>query len=133
LKYSQRRKLPSCVEDSVRNAWPDPGGQYTGFKRKGDFECERPSKAPRIAEFVPQATRCPQCLRTPCLAIAKEAIITSAGGQSNKQRRHEAYNTFAQILKYGQRRKLPSCVEDAVRNAWPDPGGQYTGFKRKGD
>ena len=51
-----------------------------------------------------------------------------------KQMRFKAYAHIVHLLYgplgKGHRVKLPPCVEDGIRNAWPeDEGSQYTGFK----
>ena len=52
---------------------------------------------------------------------------------SNSQKRYYAYCAFA-ALKWGylgkdNRRRIPECVQSAVQVAFPDPNGNYVGFK----
>lgn len=51
----------------------------------------------------------------------------------NRQYRYAAYRSLTYWLygklTGGERVEVPLCVLGAVRNAFPDPGGFYTGFQ----
>jgi hypothetical protein len=53
---------------------------------------------------------------------------------TNKERRFLAYKhmIFALFghLGTGQRRKLPDCLLDGMREIWPEHSGEYTGFQK---
>jgi hypothetical protein len=46
----------------------------------------------------------------------------------NKQRKR-CYQIMAATLDYKTRRPLPACVVARVRRIWPDPNGQYMGYR----
>jgi hypothetical protein len=53
----------------------------------------------------------------------------------NNEKRFLAYKQFAfaihGTLMKGDRRQLPKCVVQGIREAWPDKQGKYTGFREK--
>ncbi|XP_038073011.1 P2X purinoceptor 7-like [Patiria miniata] len=55
-------------------------------------------------------------------------------GRENRSSRHTAYRCYIlwqyNRLGAGVRRVIPSCVVLRIRAAYPDPHGQYTGFRR---
>ena len=79
------------------------------------------------------------------LIVLDRAVLTVAMGMRNdllceKQEddhnrafRHKACRQFVMWrsgrLRIGDRRVIPSCVVTRVRNVFPNPRGQYTGFK----
>jgi hypothetical protein len=52
---------------------------------------------------------------------------------SNKEYRHHAYRNYIEYmhgyLGRGRRKVIPACVVSFIRRKWPDPLGQYTGYK----
>jgi hypothetical protein len=104
-------------------------------------ECERPPKAPKITvekaagssrEVFLAPSSCDFCFSCPCITISERNLISAVGGESNKQKRFELYQVFSGLLGYKKKRKkLPSCVENTIKNAWPEvEGTSYTGFKK---
>jgi hypothetical protein len=83
-----------------------------------------------------------QCNETPA---RPETCLVDTGGYSQKsnnlvddtslnnaQRRFQMYRWAAGELGFhGDRYKLPQCVADDVRGRFPDPKGNYVGFKPK--
>ena len=55
-------------------------------------------------------------------------------GDENRQNRHTAYRCYIlwqyNRLGAGVRRVIPSCVVLKIMSTFPDPFGQYTGFRR---
>jgi len=53
-------------------------------------------------------------------------------GESNKQFRHASYSQYVVwqygVLGPGHRVVIPSCCVSRIRERYPDPHGQYTGF-----
>ena len=48
--------------------------------------------------------------------------------QTNKAKRFHMYKFTAQRLGYKTRTKLPDCVEQLIKDTFPDDDGHYTGF-----
>lgn len=46
---------------------------------------------------------------------------------ANKQRRYRAYREAARALEYGARERLPPCLEQKIKEMFPDE--TYTGYK----
>ncbi len=87
---------------------------------------------------------CSRCGRDPCLWFRHgENVLESCrnsehlwgGDITNKQRRFFCYREFTRIfhgiLSSGDRRKLPECVEENIRECFPNLNGEaITGFKQ---
>ena len=58
----------------------------------------------------------------------------SSGGRSAKARK-TLYQTVARkvngVIRMGNRKRLPRCVENNVRKKFPSKDGEYTGYKEK--
>ncbi|XP_068098384.1 uncharacterized protein [Hyperolius riggenbachi] len=63
--------------------------------------------------------------------------ITLADKDRNRRLRKSIYRAFTGwvhgYLGRGERRPIPSCVVNKVRQAFPDPEGQYAGFKQSNE
>jgi hypothetical protein len=138
--------------EAVTISKPSPSKDHKRKREKADIpeevikvkivssscECNRPQKTPKITvkfqgkrEERKELVSCPSCNHCPCLTIVEKMLIATVGGKTNKEKRYELYTTFATILKYKKKRKaLPSCITEAIREKWPEEGGNYTGFSK---
>jgi hypothetical protein len=62
-------------------------------------------------------------------------LVNKSSGElvNNNTARYHLYKMFT-YLKYGHlgkgnRVRIPSCVQDMIREHFPDPSNQYTGFR----
>ena len=66
--------------------------------------------------------------------MVKESANLACEGLSNSAKRFYCYKQFTFILHVhlgsDNRVKLPSCVENGVRDEFPEVDGMYTGFKQ---
>ena len=70
-------------------------------------------------------------LPCPCPSAFFELIHVpdlNGGCTQNREQRWCAYTKIARLLGYWQRTQLPDCAVAAVRRAWPEASGQYTGY-----
>jgi hypothetical protein len=109
---------------------------------------EEPAEAPS-SEWTMPAT-CRHCMETPCvLTQVDEALDPNKclyeylmwqgedmvdNGHTNREVRYQLYRTASRfrhgILGAGNRKELPTCITGDIRDAFPNPGGNYTGFAR---
>ena len=63
----------------------------------------------------------------------RNEILVLETERGHKERRHAAYRLFVFWWKgrlgAGNRKVIPSCVVWRVRDCYPDPYGNYVGFK----
>ena len=90
------------------------------------------------AAAVPET--CPSCYRNPCIAEQQRKAFVEVGDKmkamgrgipTHKQMRFHCYRYMTYVihghLGEGDRRKLPSCVEAAIHETYPDK--EFVGFK----
>ena len=84
---------------------------------------------------------CEFCDVSPCdwSSVGKDIVTViddmcnTYNAASNSQKRYDAYCAYA-ALKWGYLgkdncRRIPECVRSAVQVAFPDPNGNYVGFR----
>ena len=123
ITKNRKRKFQDEVVCNIRE-------YFLGYMNNGDANRESTDTNP-----------CEFCDVSPCdWSVVGRDIVSviddmcknhSAG--SNSQKRYYAYCAYA-ALKWGylgkdNRRRIPECVQNAVRGAYPDPNGNYVGFK----
>ena len=109
-----RGQLDSMMEDEI-DLSADAGPNSGGFN-DGDDDRE-PNRNQRCA---------------PCCAGTGATSLRSLSPQplsTASLRRYRCYRAGARGLGYTARRRLPLCFEVAVRAAWPEPSGIYTGYR----
>ncbi|XP_073488997.1 P2X purinoceptor 7-like [Aquarana catesbeiana] len=71
------------------------------------------------------------------LTIIHQGTSHAPNADDNRNLRKTAYKSFTAwihgYLGKGNRRPIPSCAVHAVRTAFPDPDGEYVGFKYSND
>jgi hypothetical protein len=91
-------------------------------------------------EEVIVSGKCKHCLLKPCLMegyyyefVSYCDVVLEMNLDSHRLARNKLYMFMSSMihgpLGKGVRRKLPGCVECAVREQFPDPMERYTGFK----
>jgi len=83
--------------------------------------------------------RCSNCNHDPCLwNVHGHEILRSGrqhGANSNAGYRHFAYTQATRmihgVLGYRNRRKLPDCIVNNIREQWPDDA--FVGFREASD
>ncbi|GLD47922.1 P2X purinoceptor 7-like protein [Lates japonicus] len=132
-----------------------PTGQTSGSSTPGDSS--RRSEAAGNSQGQPAWCVCQGCREMPsdiekkccdqdppnCIAISAPMVnvLRERGrrndsrtdrGEINRQRRKAAYRRFVEwkyeSLGSRNREVIPSCCVWKIRNCFPDPQGQYTGF-----
>ncbi len=88
---------------------------------------------------------CNHCQEDPCdWSLLGRTIVDSVRadhqadtvdeGMTNKSYRFAAYRTYAQVkygyLGKGNRKPLPICVTNGIRDNFPDPNSVYVGFRQ---
>jgi hypothetical protein len=104
-----------------------------------DCECSRVMKSPKVTvkisgsreQLLVPSVLCDLCGHCPCVVDQEEHMIQRAQGKNNSAKRQDLYYKFSARLGYTRRQKLPACVEIGVRKVYPDPGGNYVGYKSK--
>ena len=91
----------------------------------------------------PEAQCCDVCNETPCILIEHQEQFESLldfyrlnHELANRQRRFKMYQEMTRLIHGGylgknNRKELPTCVSDAIRNAFPneDPQEAYVGYQ----
>ena len=85
---------------------------------------------------------CAVCGGTPCdwIVYGEEAVediekefSSELNTIDNRTLRHSTYKLFIYskygFLGKGNRIKIATCVVDRIRQKWPDPNGEYTGYR----
>ena len=80
---------------------------------------------------------CPICEDSPCHrfrfedAIRSEGELLGADNNAPNAARYRLYRTYISavhgVLGFRNRRVVPSCVRDFIRELFPDPEGDYVG------
>jgi hypothetical protein len=64
------------------------------------------------------------------------ALNAANESDANKSFRHAAYRQYVLWvhgqLAQGDRRKIPACCVRMIRDKYPSPSGEYTGFRQGG-
>jgi hypothetical protein len=83
------------------------------YIKKEQCECETSECQTRKVEFQEMLNYIEQCNPT----------------HSSKQKRFSAYRASAKVLGYyEERKKLPQCIEQSIKNRWSDSNSSYTGY-----
>jgi hypothetical protein len=132
--YSDKKSVPIHKKENLK----------TGLRRMlaadGLLKYENPVKTCGSTVHTEyDGYQCQQCLYERCIwELNKERIIDDnnallSAEASNKERRFFGYKqmTFALHghLGKGQRRELPCCVVDGIREMWPEEDRKYTGYR----
>ena len=138
--YPEDKPLPITFH-SRNEAWEWVEQNHPGF---GVFLFSNPDGT--VGAFLEppedEVDRCKQCNESPCLMIEHKeqfegllAMYKCDENLANRQRRFKMYQEMTRLihggyLGKGNRKELPPCITEAIRNAFPnDPKEAYTGFQ----
>jgi hypothetical protein len=113
-----------------------------------NFKMPEREKTDPICEPTP--TECKYCLESPCVLNWKDDALDPErslydylmwrgdemldGGSLPKEIRYELYRTATKFyhgyLGKGNRKELPACITGEIKDSFPAPGGNYSGFKK---
>jgi hypothetical protein len=113
-----------------------------------NFKMPEKEKTDPICEPVP--TLCKYCDESPCILNWKDDALDPErslydymmwrgdemvdNGDLPKEIRYELYRTATKFyhgyLGKGNRNELPACITGEIKDSFPAPGGNYSGFKK---
>jgi hypothetical protein len=115
-------------------------GDEAKEKRGVDKKCEEelPDNPPSVEHEEPpeDAWFCPKCSDSPCWFLQWQqeievCVSVMSPDLSNKQKRYQLYRHITRrrhgMLGKGNRRPLPSCIEEGMKDLYPSE--KYTGYK----
>jgi hypothetical protein len=109
-----------------------------------------PQKAEKMDPICdPNPTCCKYCNESPCVVNWKDDSLDPErslydylmwrgeemidAGHLPREVRYELYQTASKFyhgyLGKGNRKELPACITGEIKDSFPAPGGNYTGFK----
>jgi hypothetical protein len=142
----RKRKRSNGGEASVEGAVISNGGEasFEGAVISVELlcpqcECTRSMKVPKVTiktkgcrgDSEALSSYCVLCDQSPCITIVQKRLLLNSGQVDNRKKRFQCYAKFARALRYRPRQKLPTCVERAVKTAWPDPTASYVGYQER--
>ena len=107
---------------------------------------DKDSKLPAVlSSFIKTNNNliCDECGLAPCDAVTYEVALAITGAEANKRNnghysgtRHHLYKFYV-ASKYGSlgrsnRIQIPRCIEIMIHKMYPDPNGEYVGFRNSG-
>jgi hypothetical protein len=137
----------------VPNDPNDPGVVAISLDLEDDDEFYDilPQKAEKMDPICePTPTECKYCLESPCVLNWKDDALDPErslydylmwrgeemidAGHLPREVRYELYQTASKFhhgfLGKGNRKELPTCITGEIKDSFPAPGGNYTGFKK---
>ena len=130
-------------EDKERTKGVDT--ETEGDKEDKEDKAEDSKPAAVVSSFIQNNNDllCDQCGLSPCDGVTYEIALQTAGLEAHKRNnghnratRHHLYKFYI-ASKYGSlgrwnRVRIPQCIELMIHKMYPDPNGDYVGFRNSG-